>query len=170
MILIALGSNLPAPPARDPLGTVKAALAALGASGIGVDQVSRWYRSEAQPPSGQPDYVNGVARISTDLPPGALLECMHRIEADFGRARSIANAPRTLDLDLIDWHGRVRGGRPVLPHPRAHLRNFVLLPLAEVAPDWRHPVSRRPVQRLIDDLPAQGPAAPLQAAAESAWN
>ncbi len=161
MILIAIGSNLPAARLQDPLETATAGLAALTGAGLELLSTSRWYRSEAQPPSGQPDFVNAVVQVETALPPPALMGCLHDIEARFGRARTVANAARTLDLDLIDYFGQVRGRGPVLPHPRAHLRNFVLLPLAEIAPDWRHPVSRRPLAALIDALPAQGPAIPL---------
>ena len=81
------------------------------------------------------------------------METLHGIEAVFGRSRGAANAPRTLDLDLIDYNGRIEDGALVLPHPRAAVRGFVLLPLADVAPDWRHPVSGRPVQDLIAALP-----------------
>ena len=161
MILIALGSNLPAAPAADSRGTVALALEALAAAGARVEAVSRWYRSEPQPPSGQPDFINGVVRVETALPANDLLERLHEIEERLGRVRGELNAARTLDLDLIDYFGAVSGANPVLPHPRAHLRNFVLLPLAEVAPDWRHPVSRRPVRELVDRLPAQGPAIPM---------
>lgn len=163
MILVAIGSNLPAGPAETPVDTAVAGVDALAAAGMDVMAMSRWYRTEPQPPSGQPDFVNGVVRVETNLGPAMLLRRLHEIEQRFGRARTVANAARTLDLDLIDYRGRVQGGGPVLPHPRAHLRNFVLLPLAEIAPDWRHPVSRRPVAELIAHLPAQGPATPMEA-------
>jgi 2-amino-4-hydroxy-6-hydroxymethyldihydropteridine diphosphokinase len=161
MILIALGSNLPAPPASSPLETLEAAMAALADAGIEILAASRWYVSEPQPPSGQPDFINGVVRAETGLGPAPLLDLLHDTEARFGRVRGSPNDARTLDLDLIDYRGQIRGGRPTLPHPRAHLRNFVLLPLADVAPGWRHPVSRRPVADLIDLLPAQGPTSPM---------
>jgi 2-amino-4-hydroxy-6-hydroxymethyldihydropteridine diphosphokinase len=161
MILIALGSNLPAGPSEDALETVTAGLTALTNAGLEVLAASRWYLSEPQPPSGQPDFINGVARVETSLPSEAILALLHEIEVRFGRTRTIPNASRTLDLDLIDCLGLVQGSGPILPHPRAHLRNFVLLPLAEVAPGWLHPVSRRPVAELIDALPAQGPATPI---------
>lgn len=161
MILIALGSNLPAPPASSPLETLEAAIAALAAAGVEILAVSRWYVSEPQPPSGQPDFINGVVRAETRLDAATLLDLLHSVEARFGRVRGSPNDARTLDLDLVDFCGQVRGGRPALPHPRAHLRNFVMLPLADVAPDWRHPVSRRPVSELIELLPAQGPTRPM---------
>jgi 2-amino-4-hydroxy-6-hydroxymethyldihydropteridine diphosphokinase len=75
------------------------------------------------------------------------------IEDDFGRQRCARNAPRTLDLDLIDYEGRIQESGPVLPHPRLEARAFVLLPLMEAAPFWRHPVSGRSVQDLVAALP-----------------
>jgi 2-amino-4-hydroxy-6-hydroxymethyldihydropteridine diphosphokinase len=80
------------------------------------------------------------------------LATLHEVEAALGRRRGAPNAARTLDLDLIDYDGRVEAGPPILPHPRLETRGFVLLPLAEVAPGWRHPVSGRTVGDLIATL------------------
>ena len=92
------------------------------------------------PPSGQPNYVNGVARLAGAAEPAALLAALRAIEAAFGRERGEPNAARTLDLDLIAIGALIRDSPdPVLPHPRAHRRAFVMVPLAEVAPDWVHP-------------------------------
>lgn len=81
------------------------------------------------------------------------MDILHEVERSFGRKRGILNAPRTLDLDLIDYDGRVERGPPVLPHPRVQDRAFVLLPLADVAPAWVHPVTRLSLRQLIDQLP-----------------
>ena len=98
--------------------------------------------------------------VETGLGPADLLARLHEIEAAHGRLRTVRNAPRPLDLDIVDYRGLVRNGgqdgapaAPVLPHPRAHLRAFVLLPLAEILPDWRHPVSGRSIADLIAALP-----------------
>jgi 2-amino-4-hydroxy-6-hydroxymethyldihydropteridine diphosphokinase len=145
MILIAIGANLPDRDGTPPLETCRAALRALSEpSGTRLRAMSRWYETEPVPPSGQPNYINGVARLSrlpgADFGPETLLARLHAIEARFGRQRTAPNAARTLDLDLIDMEGIVRDSPdPVLPHPRAHLRAFVLLPLLDVAPDWVHP-------------------------------
>jgi 2-amino-4-hydroxy-6-hydroxymethyldihydropteridine diphosphokinase len=158
MILIAIGANLPGPLGESPLETCRAAVAALGAiPGLTLVSVSSWYRSAPVPPSGQPDYVNGVARLSGTIGPEALLAATQAIEARFGRRRSVANAARTLDLDLIDLDGLVRPGPdPILPHPRAHLRAFVLLPVRDVAPDWVCPGRGEDVGTLLAQCGQEG--------------
>ena len=129
-----------------------AALRALG--GCEVLAVSRWYTSPAWPPSDQPDYVNGAVLLATTLPPMALLRALQAIEAAGGRQRSVPNAARTLDLDIIDYDGQMCDTPAVvLPHPRAHERDFVLLPLADVAPGWRHPRLGCSVEALSARLP-----------------
>lgn len=162
MVLIGLGANLPSG-AGSPRETLEAAIAGLAEAGMVVTARSCWYRSAPVPRSDQPDYVNGVVRVRSDLAPARLLAALHAIERRYGRERGIPNAARSLDLDLLDHCGRISGtaGSPLLPHPRLHLRGFVLLPLAEVAPDWRHPVSRRRVRDLIADLPRPLGAEPL---------
>jgi 2-amino-4-hydroxy-6-hydroxymethyldihydropteridine diphosphokinase len=153
MILLGLGANLPSV-VGPPVATLAAALDALGAEGVRLVRHSPWYRSRPVPPSAQPWYVNGVALVETTHPPDHLLALLHRIEARFGRVRREANAARSLDLDLLDYEGRVSiaGDTPVLPHPRLHERAFVLLPLRDVAPDWRHPCFGRSVADLVAAL------------------
>ena len=139
-MVIALGCSLPGSyPSREAL--LEAAVVALASEGLVVAARSSWWTSAAWPDPTAPAYLNGVVLVETTLPAEAVLEALHRIEARFGRLRVEANAPRTLDLDLIA-HGRtVLEGAVVVPHPRAHQRLFVMGPLAEVAPGWRHPVS-----------------------------
>lgn len=138
-VLVALGGNLKGGfPSLEQL--LEAALEELAAAGFVLRVRSRWWRSAAWPDPREPDYLNGVAIVETGLEPAATLEALHGIERRFGRVRERANAPRTLDLDLIA-HGRVVSqAAPVLPHPRAAERLFVMGPLAEIAPDWIHPV------------------------------
>lgn len=159
--LIALGANLADPAGNPPLLTCRRAAAALAElPGLRLVALSRWYRTAPDPPMpGAPWFVNGVARLVGDAgDPAALLAALHAIEAAAGRQRSWRNAPRPLDLDLIDLDELVRAAPdPVLPHPRAHLRRFVLQPLAEVAPEWRHPVFGVGAARLLAGLPP-GPA------------
>ncbi len=155
MVLVAIGANLPDARGRSALDTCRWAAAELAAlSGLRFLRVSRWYASRPVPDGDQPDYVNGVAALNGDPAPEALLARLHGIEAAAGRVRSAPNAARTLDLDLIDLGGLVRsdGPAPVLPHPRAHLRAFVLAPLRDVAPGWRHPVLGATVEELLADV------------------
>ena len=155
MILIAIGSNLSGARGEVPLVTCRAAAEALrGLPGLRFAAVSRWYATAPVPASAQPDYVNGVARLEGTADPAWLLARLHRIERMAGRVRGERNAARTLDLDLIELNGLVRAEPdPVLPHPRAHERAFVLVPLADVAPDWVHPNLGSGAADLIAALP-----------------
>lgn len=101
---------------------------------------SSWWRSAAWPDPADPPFLNGVVIVRTEHEPHALMVALGRIEEAFGRQRGAANAPRTLDLDLIAY-GRATGDLAglILPHPRAADRRFVMGPLAEIAPGWRHP-------------------------------
>ena len=152
MILIAFGSNLPSR-AGTSAETVRAALAVLEPKGIFPARVSRLYKTEAWPNPDEPPFINAVARVTTALMPSASLKVLHEIERSFGRIRTVPNAPRTLDLDILDYESRIEGGPPTLPHPRLDRRAFVLVPLAEVAPEWRHPVSGRTAEELLRDIP-----------------
>ena len=151
MILIALGANLPSR-AGSPAETLRAALAALADRGISVGAVSRFFRTPAWPDPHDPPFVNAVARVETELAPRALLDVLLNLETQFGRQPGPRNAPRPLDLDLVDYDGRTEDGPPELPHPRIAERGFVLIPLAEIAPGWRHPVSGKTVEALIVGL------------------
>jgi 2-amino-4-hydroxy-6-hydroxymethyldihydropteridine diphosphokinase len=153
MILVALGSNLSHPRHGAPDAVLKAAIASLAANGVRVVARSAFYRTAPVPASDQPDFVNAVVAVESAAEPAALLALLHRIEASFGRSRAVRNEARVLDLDLLAWNDRVSATDPLLPHPRLHERAFVLLPLRDVAPAWRHPVSGKSVTDMIADLP-----------------
>jgi 2-amino-4-hydroxy-6-hydroxymethyldihydropteridine diphosphokinase len=157
MILVAIGANLPGPGGKPPLAVCQAAAAALDAlPGVRLRGLSRWYLTAPVPPSDQPDYVNAVVHFQGRADPASLLAALLEIEARAGRQRSEPNAARTLDLDLIDMDGLLRPAPdPVLPHPRAHQRGFVLWPLRDVAPGWVHPALHQTVDALIEMLPPQ---------------
>jgi 2-amino-4-hydroxy-6-hydroxymethyldihydropteridine diphosphokinase len=158
MIFVAIGANLASADGASPLVTCKQAAAALdGVAGLRLTGLSRWYETTPIPPSGQPPYINGVARLEGSSAPEFLLARLQRIEHDFGRVRGVANAARTLDLDIIAMGDLVCAAPdPILPHPRMHQRAFVLAPLLDLAPDWRHPVLGRTARALLDALPDQG--------------
>jgi 2-amino-4-hydroxy-6-hydroxymethyldihydropteridine diphosphokinase len=138
-VIVALGCNDKGAWA-DCREALEAALARFRAEGIDVVARSSWWRSAAWPDPADPPFLNGVVIVRTEHPPHALMATLGRIEEAFGRRRGVANAPRTLDLDLIGY-GRLTGDLDglILPHPRAAERLFVMGPLAEIAPGWMHP-------------------------------
>lgn len=157
MILVAIGANLPLGSKTMPLATCEAAVREIcSLPGVSLQKQSPWYRSQAIPVSDQPDYCNGVISLKTDMSPLALLAALQVIEAGFGRVRSVPNAARTLDLDIIDIDGTLCNEPTlVLPHPRAHERAFVLRPLQDIEPTWEHPVLHQSVSLLLAALPPQ---------------
>ena len=159
-MVVALGCSLPGSyPSREAL--LDAAVETLAAEDLTVVARSVWWISAAWPDQTAPAYLNGVVLVETQASADETLAALHRIEARFGRVRAQANAPRTLDLDLIA-HGRtVLDGAVVVPHPRAHERVFVMGPLAQIAPDWRHPVSGRTAADLAATAGVGADATPL---------
>lgn len=132
--VIALGSNL-----NEPKLQVQAAMMRLGeVVGLEIIQASSLYITRPVGYLDQPDFVNAVVLIQTSMLPEALLNQLLKIEVEFGRTRSFANAPRLLDLDLIDYNGQIVNSKYLtLPHPRAKERGFVMLPLFEIVPDYK---------------------------------
>jgi len=167
MILVALGSNL-----SGPWGFPREALArALGQLDRDCVRVIAASPLIVTAPFGrlnQPSFVNAAARIETHLPPEALMRRLHAIEREAGRRRAVRWGPRTLDLDLIDYHGLVRKdyaakGGLVLPHPGIAERIFVLEPIAVIAPHWRHPVTHLSARQMLRRLNGVRPGGTVEA-------
>lgn len=148
MILIALGSNLTGPWGT-PRQTLDRAIAEMQHHNIRILKVSTFIETAPFGVTNQPNFVNAVCAIKTALPPETLLRALHQIEARAGRKRLKRWGPRTLDLDMLDYNGQFRKAastniKPlVLPHPGIEQRSFVLAPLAEIAPRWKHPTTHR---------------------------
>lgn len=164
--MVALGSNLPGRFASSE-ALLQAALEALGAGGLKVVRASSIWRSAAWPDPGAPEFRNQVVAVETKASPAEAMAILLGIERAFGRERAAPNAARTLDLDLIDHEGAVSDGVVLdgadltLPHPRAHERRFVMGPLAEIDPAWRHPVLGRTAEELAGAAEVGRDARPL---------
>ena len=155
--------------------TLEQSIDAMRAAGLVIRSQSRFFATPCFPAGAGPDYVNAAVLIETDLVPDAVLAVLHEIEHGFGRERVQRWGMRTLDLDLVCWDDLVLPDRVefdrwkslpaqaqtqqapdqlILPHPRLQDRAFVLVPMADVAPEWRHPVLDKTVLKMIADLPA----------------
>jgi 2-amino-4-hydroxy-6-hydroxymethyldihydropteridine diphosphokinase len=179
LALIGLGANLPSTFGA-PLETILAVLAPIQANLGSIVAISRVFQTPAFPKGSGPDFVNAAAAISTDLPPQDILAGLHAIEAEAGRVRDLRWGARTLDLDLLalgdvvlpdeatqktwmslppDRQGKEAPPELILPHPRLQDRAFVLIPLADICPDWRHPATGLTLNHMAAALPEDDKAA-----------
>jgi 2-amino-4-hydroxy-6-hydroxymethyldihydropteridine diphosphokinase len=166
MIYLGIGSNLPSEVFGPPVMNCRAAIMRLADVGLAASVQSPYYETAPVPVSDQPWYVNCVIGIAQSrLSPREALKACLAVEQGLGRVRSVPNAARTADIDLIAWHDQVIDEPPdlIVPHPRMTQRAFVLRPLHDIAPDWRHPVTGAAIADLIANLPPGQQIRPLSA-------
>lgn len=139
-----------------PPDMLAAAKDALPQNGMRIVKSSRVWKSAPVPASDQPWFYNAVVVVETHLSPFGILESLQKIENDLGRTRSVRNAAREIDLDLIAYHEEIID-KPelIVPHPRLQDRAFVLLPLQDIAPDWVHPISGSTLSDMVAILPSE---------------
>ena len=150
---LAIGSNL-----GNKINNIILAKLELENYKIRISKSSSNYITESWPDATKPNYINIVIKVKTDLVPIELLKVCNLIELKFGRVRSKINAPRTCDIDIIDYNKKVlnkKNRQLILPHPRMNKRNFVLLPLFEIEKSWKHPKSKINIVNLINSLPVK---------------
>ncbi len=160
-VLLAFGANQ-AGPWGEPAEAIERALAELDTRGVVVTRVSQLIVTEPMGPAPQAAYANATASATTRLEPEALLALLKALEAEAGRRPGPRWGPRPLDIDILDYQGVVQGwdtphdplhpAHLVLPHPELHKRDFVLKPLLEIEPDWRHPALQASPGELLDQL------------------
>ncbi len=163
MIFIGIGSNIAAKGFISPEATIRGAIDLFDDFGITLVGLSKFYLTSPVPASSQPWFVNCVARIETILSPFECMANLHRLEYAFQRVRSVRNASRTLDLDLLDFNGLVTGNQNALrlPHPRINERAFVLFPLSNICPNWVSPLDGSKIEDLINNLSVDDIIKPL---------
>ena len=144
---LGIGSNL-----GNKINNIEKTKFKLGQNGIKILQSSNYYESLSWPNPKNPKFLNIVLKINTNFTPSELLKTCKKIERDIGRKKTAINSPRECDIDILDYENRKISGKIFLPHPRMHIRNFVLFPLFELNKDWKHPVSKHHIKTLIFSL------------------
>jgi 2-amino-4-hydroxy-6-hydroxymethyldihydropteridine diphosphokinase len=155
-IIVGIGGNLFSKEGLHPVQICQEAIKLLKPMSIIVEKQSSWYRSDPIPKSDQPKFFNSVLVASTTLNELDVLNSLHDIEKKFGRIRKNINEARIIDLDLIDYSSKIYDSKDiVLPHPRAHLRRFVMQPLYEIEKYWIHPILKTSVAEILNQLDQQ---------------
>jgi len=152
MIYLSIGSNLSSK-FGDRFNNIDKAVKLLIDRKIEIKKISNYFETPSYPNSKNPKFINIALEIKYDFEAESLLKEILLIEKKLERVRNLKNAPRTCDIDIIDFKGKVYNNKGItLPHPRAHERNFVLFPLRDINPDWKHPISNKKIDFLIKNL------------------
>ena len=173
--LIALGSNISFG-ISEPLGIIKRATVELNKNGINLVSLSRFYETPAYPEGSGPNFINSAVKVEAKHSSQKMLQKLHEIEEKFERQRVFRWSARTLDLDLLALEAQVLPSKEIfqewynlpfseqkekipseliLPHPRIQDRAFVLMPLLDIEPNWKHPILNKTILQLYKDLPKQ---------------
>ena len=147
LIYLGIGSNL-----GNKRNNIEKTKFKLGQNNIKILQSSSYYESLSWPNPKNPKFLNIVLKINTNFTPSQLLKTCKKIERYIGRKKTDINSPRECDIDILDYENRKISGEIFLPHPRMHIRNFVLFPLFELNKDWKHPVFKHNIKTLIFSL------------------
>lgn len=170
MIVIGLGSNLTTEKYLTSKEILEAAISLLREKGLDVRKVSNFYETEPVPKSDQPWFVNAAIRVETSFAADNLLNILHDVENELGRVRKERWEARIIDLDLLCYNDLIVPNEKIwlkkvkeevlkgviIPHIRLHERDFVLIPMSDVAADWQHPIFKKNTQKLLDDLVSVG--------------
>ena len=155
-IIIGIGGNIHSSDGLHPIEIGEKALKSMRQSSINIEKKSSWYLSDPIPKSDQPKFFNSIVFAKTTLNEFDLLATLHDIENNLGRVRKNINEARVIDLDLIDYSSKIYDSKDIiLPHPRAHLRRFVMEPLNEIEKNWIHPILKISVAEILSQLDAQ---------------
>ena len=154
--IIAVGSNINSPEGFNPIENCNKGINELSKFNIEIIQKSSWYLSEPNPRSSQPKYYNSVFICNSNHNVNKVLKIIQIIEQKFGRVRVFKNMPRCIDLDIISFNGDIKKSLLLtIPHPRMHLRKFVLLPLFEIVSNWSHPLLKKSIKYFLEKVKYQ---------------
>ena len=148
MVYIGIGSNL-----GNRINNIENAKYLLEFNGINILKSSNYYETLSWPDAKKPKFINIVVRSNTKTSPYKLLEIFKTIEKKLGRSKGLKNSPRTCDIDIISYRNKIISNNIKIPHERMSQRNFVLIPLFEIAPNWIHPKTNKSIKKLIFSLP-----------------
>ena len=153
MIFLSIGSNLESG-FGDRFFNISKTISLLKFNQIEIVKISNFYETPSYPDKKKPKFLNIATEILFHKSPSDLMKIIFFIEKKMGRIRTFKNEPRVCDIDIIDFNQKImKTKKIILPHPKTHLRNFVLYPLQEICPNWSHPINNKKIAILIKNLP-----------------